>query len=121
VHVDGHRIRIAVSGSNWPRFEVNPNHGGDLNLDIPGEVAQPRLLFGSDHPSRVELPVLPMVRRAGGRLQPASKGVGVAPSSWTGDSGAESDSRRWIREALIGAMRRPIGPSPTTLTRPEVQ
>jgi hypothetical protein len=117
----GHRIRISVSGSNWPRFEVNPNDGGDLNLDIPGDVAHPRLLFGSDHPSRLELPVLPMVRRAGGRLQPASKGVRIAPSSWFGNPGVDGDSRRWIREALIGAMRRPIGPPPTALTRPKVQ
>ena len=42
-----HRIRIDVSGSNWPRFEVNPNDGGDLNLPTAGVVAHPVLLFGS--------------------------------------------------------------------------
>jgi len=110
----GHSIRISVSGSNWPRFEVNPNDGLDLNLQTPGQVAQPRLLFGADHPSRLELPVLPMVRRAGGRVRPANKAYRMAPASWTGFSGAEGGSNSSIRESLIGAMRRPIHPSPTT-------
>jgi len=37
----GHRIRISVSGANSPRFEVNPNHGGDLNGGEPPVVARP--------------------------------------------------------------------------------
>jgi hypothetical protein len=53
-----HRIRIDVSGSNAPRFEVNPNDGGDLNQPTAGVVAHPVLLFGSTRPSRVELPVV---------------------------------------------------------------
>ncbi len=54
----GHRIRIDVAGSNAPRFEVNPNDGGDLNHPSAGIVARPVLLLGSDTPSRLELPVL---------------------------------------------------------------
>jgi predicted acyl esterase len=69
----GHRIRISVSGSNWPRFEVNPNDGLDLNLGTPGQVARPTLLFGADTPSRLELPVvekkLPVIRVPGRRLR----------------------------------------------------
>lgn len=68
----GHRIRIAVSGSNWPRFEVNPNDGGDLNIPTSPVVAHPVLRFGPDHPSRLELPVLTVLRRVAGRLQPAA-------------------------------------------------
>jgi predicted acyl esterase len=52
----GHRIRVAVAGSNWPRFDVNPNHGGDLNGNDPPVVARPQILFGPDHPSRILLP-----------------------------------------------------------------
>ena len=110
----GHSIRISVSGSNWPRFEVNPNDGLDLNLQTPGQVAQPRLLFGADHPSRLELPVLPMVRRAGGRVQPASKSIPRASSNWTEKSVEGSDSSSSIREALIGAKRRPTDAFPTS-------
>lgn len=106
----GHRIRISVSGSNWPRFEVNPNHGGDLNLETPGNVAQPRLLFGDDFPSRLEVPVLPVMRRAGRRVQPASKSVRLAPSSWSGFHVLDL----WVRDVLIEALRWPANPSPTT-------
>ncbi len=52
----GHRIRIDVAGSNYPRFEVNPNDGGDLNAPGPGLVAHPVLLFGPGYPSRLLLP-----------------------------------------------------------------
>jgi predicted acyl esterase len=68
----GHRIRVAVSGSNWPRFEVNPNDGGDLNIPASPVVARPVLLLGPAHPSRLELPVLSPLRRPAGRLQPAA-------------------------------------------------
>jgi hypothetical protein len=110
----GHRIRISVSGSNWPRFEVNPNDGLDLNLQTPGQVAHPRLLFGADYPSRLELPVLPMVRRVGGRVSLANKAYRMAPVSSAGFSGAEGGSNSSIREALMGAIRRPIDPAPIT-------
>jgi predicted acyl esterase len=113
----GHQIRISISGSNWPRFEVNPNDGLDLNLETPGQVAQPRLLFGADHPSRLELPVLPMVRRAGGRARPVGEKVRFAPSSWTENPGAVGGSSSAIREALTGAMRRPIIHFHSTLQR----
>ncbi len=54
----GHRIRIDVSGTNAPRFEVNPNHGGDLNdATLAPVLARPRLRFGPDLLSRVDLPV----------------------------------------------------------------
>jgi predicted acyl esterase len=54
----GHRIRIDVAGSNAPRFEVNPNNGGDLNAPGALVVALPVLLFGPDYPSRLDLPVI---------------------------------------------------------------
>jgi predicted acyl esterase len=70
----GHRIRVAVAGTNWDRFERNSNDGGDLN-DPNYVVAYPEILFGPDHPSSVELPIsidrfAPAPRRATGRLTP---------------------------------------------------
>jgi hypothetical protein len=112
----GHRIRISVSGSNSPRFEVNPNNGANLNLETSPIVARPRLLVGGDHRSQLELPLLPMQRHAGGRRQAMGMGVRFAPSKSDNGSAGESDSRRWIREALIRAMLRPVGPSPATAT-----
>jgi predicted acyl esterase len=63
----GHRLRISVSGSNWPRFEVNPNHGGDLDGNEPGVPARPQILVGPDYPSRLVLPVPITEPRRGGR------------------------------------------------------
>jgi predicted acyl esterase len=67
----GHRIRLVVSGSNWPRFEVNPNNGLDLDLETTPQVARPRLLFGTDPASRLVLPVLAEPVRATSRIRPA--------------------------------------------------
>lgn len=63
----GHRIRIVVSGTNWPRFEVNPNHGAPFDSDLPPRIARPVLLGGPEHPSRLELPVPVSPRRVTSR------------------------------------------------------
>jgi putative CocE/NonD family hydrolase len=64
----GHRVRIDVSGSNFPRFEVNPNDGGDLGAPGPGTVAHPDILLGADYPSRIDLPVPGLPRPPSRRL-----------------------------------------------------
>ena len=54
----GHRIRIEVSSSNFPHFDVNPN----VDWRTPGaapQVARNTLHLGGDHPSYVVLPVIP--------------------------------------------------------------
>lgn len=63
----GHRVRLTVAGSNWPRFEVNPNDGGEIDTGTP-IVAHPELRFGGDDPSVLLLPVLPSPRRGGDRV-----------------------------------------------------
>jgi uncharacterized protein len=67
VFAAGHRIRVDVAGSNWPRFEVNPNDGADLNAGTP-IVARPRLLLGPEYPSALLLPVVSAPRRPTGRV-----------------------------------------------------
>jgi hypothetical protein len=78
----GHRIRVSVAGTNAPRFEVNPNHGGDLDGHEPAVVARPDLLFGAAFPSRVELPVpFAGTRRSGRRVAPRpGEGFSVRPA-----------------------------------------
>ncbi len=117
----GHRIRISVSGSNWPRFEVNPNNGENLNLMVPGQVAQPRVLFGPDHPSRLELPVLPelsVVRRTGRRLQSAEKRIGLASSGRKEGLTDGDHLNSWIREVLIEAILAVLFNTPLAQTYP---
>lgn len=63
----GHRIRISISGSNHPRFELNPNHGGPIDGDEPARVARPSILYGGEYPSALVLPVPLPPRRPAGR------------------------------------------------------
>ena len=55
----GHRIRVDVSSSNYPRFDVNPNTGdplGDYRRMVP---ADNTVYHDAAHPSQVVLPVIP--------------------------------------------------------------
>lgn len=53
----GHRIRIAVSSSNSPRFEPNPNTGHPFRADGERRVATNTIHLSSEHPSHILLPV----------------------------------------------------------------
>jgi predicted acyl esterase len=53
----GHRVRIAVSSSNSPRFEANPNTGKPFRADKETRVAHNTLHLSAKYPSRIELPV----------------------------------------------------------------
>jgi predicted acyl esterase len=53
----GHRIRIAVSSSNSPRFEANPNTGKAFRADKETRVAKNTLHLSAKHPSHIVLPV----------------------------------------------------------------
>lgn len=53
----GHRIRVAISSSNCPRFEPNPNTGAGPSDKLPPRVATNTLYLSNDRPSHVILPV----------------------------------------------------------------
>ncbi len=55
----GHRIRIEVSSSNFPRFDRNLNTGGDNWSESKGVVARNSVHHSRRYPSRI---VLPMVK-----------------------------------------------------------
>ncbi len=60
VFLPGHRIRLEVSSSNFPRFDRNTNTGGVI-ADEPADLAAAavnRVLHGPDHPSQLILPVI---------------------------------------------------------------
>jgi len=52
----GHKIRVAVSSSNAPRFDPNPNTGRPLRADDETRVATNTLHVSSRYPSHVILP-----------------------------------------------------------------
>jgi predicted acyl esterase len=55
----GHRLRIEVSSSNFPRFDRNLNTGGNNERDSTFVVAHQRVVHDAQHPSHVVLPVIP--------------------------------------------------------------
>ena len=55
----GHRIRLDVSSSNWPRFDVNPNTGGPLGREQSYRTATQTIYHSAEMPSHVVLPVQP--------------------------------------------------------------
>lgn len=63
----GHRIRVDISSSNFPRFDVNPNTGEPLNQNRHTSVAVNTIYHDAKHPSNIVLPVIP------GRMTPSRK------------------------------------------------
>jgi putative CocE/NonD family hydrolase len=55
----GHRIRLDVSSSNFPRFDVNPNTGEPLNDNHQWRTARNTIYSDAGHPSELILPVIP--------------------------------------------------------------
>jgi putative CocE/NonD family hydrolase len=55
----GHRIRVEISSSNFPRFARNPNTGHDFGTDTEMAKAQQTIFHDQVHPSHILLPVIP--------------------------------------------------------------
>ena len=55
----GHRIRIDISSSNFPRFDVNPNTGEPLGLNRRSIKADNTIYHDVNYPSHVILPIIP--------------------------------------------------------------
>jgi len=55
----GHRIRVDISSSNFPRFDINPNTGEPLNNNRRSQVAENTIYLDAKHPSQIILPVIP--------------------------------------------------------------
>ena len=55
----GHRIRLDISSSNYPRYDVNHNTGGPLYGDREYEVARNTVHHNAEYATHIELPVQP--------------------------------------------------------------
>src|SRR5258707_15079839 len=55
----GHRIRLDVTSSSFPRWDRNPNTGHAFGADAELEPARQTILHDSTHPSCVVLPIAP--------------------------------------------------------------
>jgi len=67
VFTRGHRIRLDVSSSNFPRFDVNPNTGEPLNDNRRWRVAENSVYHDPQHPSHIVLPIIPATTPTAGR------------------------------------------------------
>jgi len=54
----GHRIRVDVSSSNYPRFDINPNSGEPLGRGRRFVEAKQKVYCDSLHPSHIVLPII---------------------------------------------------------------
>jgi len=54
----GHRIRVEISSSNFPRFDRNANTGDEIGADAAFVPALQTVHHAAEYPSRVELPVV---------------------------------------------------------------
>lgn len=66
----GHKLRVAVSSSNFPRFDRNLNTGGDNYSETEGVVARNAVHHDAQHPSQITITVVP------GGGEPANVSVG---------------------------------------------
>ena len=54
----GHRIRLELTSSNFPRFDRNPNTGHELGVDALMRPARNRVYHNGDYPTHLTLPVV---------------------------------------------------------------
>jgi uncharacterized protein len=61
VFAPGHRVRVDVTSSSFPRFDRNPNTGHELGTDGPEDlrVAHQTIFHDEQRPSHIVLPVIP--------------------------------------------------------------
>ena len=59
VFLPGHRLRVEVSSSNFPRFDRNLNTGGDQATGTQFQTAQQTVLHNKEFRSHIVLPVIP--------------------------------------------------------------
>jgi putative CocE/NonD family hydrolase len=59
----GHRLRIDISSSNFPQFDINPNTGEPEGDWHETRVAKNRVSMGGLYPSQVRFPVLDLDAR----------------------------------------------------------
>ncbi len=54
----GHRVRLDISSSSFPKYDRNPNTGHDFGVDSELAVAQQRVYHSRKYPSHLALPVI---------------------------------------------------------------
>jgi len=58
VFLKGHRMRVEVSSSDFPRYARNMNTGRPYGADLTGKVAHQEVLHSANYGSNVQLPII---------------------------------------------------------------
>jgi putative CocE/NonD family hydrolase len=56
----GHRLRVDITGSSFPHFDVNTHTGRNPSEDHERRVAHHTIHHHKEHPSRILLPAMPL-------------------------------------------------------------
>ncbi len=75
VFLAGHRVRLEVSSSNFPRFNRNLNTGGNIADETTPRTARQTVFHGGSYPSALILPVLRSVNQSSARLSHRPPGL----------------------------------------------
>ena len=59
VFLAGHKLRVEISSSNFPRFDRNPNTGAAFGKSAEVIKATQTIYHDMEHPSHILLPVIP--------------------------------------------------------------
>ena len=59
VFLAGHRVRLDISSSNFPRFDRNLNTGGDQARGTTWTIARQKVHHNARYQSHIMLPVIP--------------------------------------------------------------
>jgi hypothetical protein len=62
----GHKIRVDITSSNYPRFDANLNNGGAMYVAGDTNIANNTVYFNSQYPSHIDLNLVDFV----GSVQP---------------------------------------------------
>jgi len=60
----GHRMRLDISSSNFPRIDRNLNTGHPIGMDAEMQVAAQTIHHSRSYPSHVVLPLIPRGRES---------------------------------------------------------
>jgi hypothetical protein len=97
----GHRIRLDISSSNFPRFDVNPNTGEPLNNNRRSQVADNTIYLDAKYPSHIILPFIPA--EATDTSSDRSEGDDGMPATLilSGDHAPDRTILRWLGNAAF--------------------
>ncbi|MEM7657769.1 MAG: CocE/NonD family hydrolase [Bacteroidota bacterium] len=117
----GHRIRLSISGSNYPRYDLNLHHGGPMYTAGDSLVATTSLHLGPNLLSRLVFPTpISSSRAAPLTPLPLSLHPNPAQDSWTVDGESSEPVEIQLRDLQGRLMQEISGRFPVEMQRNEL-